>query len=54
MPESGLRGSYNLDEQTIDIVVTETSSGTYALGRTSDTKSYFKYVGRSDDDVMHD
>jgi len=51
MPESGLRGPYPLDEQTIDRVVTETSSGAYALGKTKDTTFYIKYVGRSDDDV---
>lgn len=51
MAKSGLRGSYGLDAETIDKVVTETSAGAYGLGHSKDNKFHFSYVGRSDDDI---
>ena len=51
MPETGLRGPYALDSDTIDRIVTRTSAGAYALGRVSDKTFYISYIGRSDNDV---
>jgi hypothetical protein len=46
-----MSGSYPLDDETIDEVLTRTSPGNYALGyMDGDTFSVF-YVGRSDSDV---
>ena len=52
MPNSGLRGPYTLTKDQIDAVVTKTSAGAYALGKTgSDDTFYISRVGRSDNDV---
>ncbi len=55
MPSTGLKGSYVLNVETIDKVVTRTSAGAYALGKqkkTKDKKTFIiSYVGRSDDDI---
>jgi hypothetical protein len=51
MPQTGLRGPYNLDNATIDAIVTRTSPGAYALGKVDDNIFYVSYVGRSDDDI---
>ncbi|MEM2146870.1 MAG: hypothetical protein QW279_16015 [Candidatus Jordarchaeaceae archaeon] len=51
MPQTGLRGPYNLDNATIDAIVTRTSPGAYALGKVDDNTFYVSYVGRSDDDI---
>ena len=48
---SGLTGPYPLDAATVDRIVTKTSPGAYALGRTDSTTYYISYVGRSDVDV---
>jgi hypothetical protein len=48
---SGLRGSYQLDDVTIERIVTRTSPGIYALGHSKNGKFIFRYVGRSDKDV---
>jgi len=51
MPQTGLRGPYTLDNETIERVVTRTSPGAYALGHVKDNTFYVYYVGRSDDDI---
>lgn len=51
MPQTGLRGSYPLDNETIDREVDRTSAGAYALGRVGNNTFYVGYVGRSDDDI---
>jgi len=53
MPETGLRGPYTLDVDTIDQIVTRASAGVYALGRYSESNKtfYVSYVGRSDSDI---
>jgi len=51
MPQTGLRGPYALDSDTIDRIVTRTSAGAYALGKVEDASFYVSYVGRSDDDI---
>ena len=51
MPRTGLKGSYTLDNETIDKVVTRTSPGAYALGYVKDNMFYVCYVGRSDTDI---
>jgi hypothetical protein len=52
LPDTGLRGAYKLDNETIDEKVTKTSAGAYALGYLNDKKLFVpKYVGRSDDDI---
>ncbi len=51
MPTTGLSGPYKLDAQTIDKIVTKTSAGAYALGRSKNDGYYVDYVGRSDGDV---
>jgi len=60
MPNTGLKGSYTLDKETIDRVITRRSPGTYVLCRVylSYTFSTWEcnidivhYVGRSDNDV---
>jgi hypothetical protein len=47
-----MEGPYKLDTETIEVKVTRTSPGNYALGR-QDEKGKFLvgYVGRSDSDV---
>lgn len=57
MPSSGLKGPYDLDDETIDDEVTKTSAGAYALGKVKNDSFYIDYVGRSDSDVnkrLHD
>lgn len=58
MASSGLSGPYALTDATIDKMITKTSPGAYALGRTNDKGVFLiSYVGRSDDDVndrLHD
>lgn len=60
MPQTGLRGSYPLNDEKIDAVVTrKDSAGAYALGHVETKKEndeetktfYVNYVGRSDDDI---
>lgn len=51
MPETGLRGPYALDNQTIDREVTRTSPGAYALDRFDTGTFYVYYVGRSDENI---
>ncbi|MGD8306661.1 MAG: hypothetical protein PVF17_08410 [Ignavibacteria bacterium] len=53
MASLNMQGPYSLDEKTIDKVVTDTSSGNYALGKTNSTNGKFivKYVGRADGDI---
>jgi hypothetical protein len=51
VPKSGLRGSYTLDEETIDRVVKKISAGAYGLGSVKDNTFYFRYIGRSDDNI---
>lgn len=60
MPKTGLRGSYSLNNETIDAKVTrKNSAGAYALGHVETEKKneeerkifYVNYVGRSDDDI---
>jgi hypothetical protein len=52
MPSTGLLGPFPLTSQGIDIEITRTSPGAYALGSV-DMASVFhvNYVGRSDDDL---
>ncbi len=48
-----MNGSYPLDDESIDEVLTQTSPGNYALGYlVGDTFKVF-YVGRSDFDLRH-
>jgi len=57
MASSGLDGPYPLSNSKIDSVVTKTSAGAYALGKTQDSTFHISYVGRSDDDIngrLHD
>ena len=51
MPSSGLRGPYKLSTTSVNLNVTCTSPGAYALGYTKNNTFYIKYVGRSDSDV---
>ena len=51
MPQTGLKGPYSLDYETIDREVTRTSPGAYVLGRVKDNVFYIAYVGRSDTDI---
>ena len=52
MPQTGLKGSYSLNNETIDEKVTKTSAGAYALGYLNAEGAFVpKYVGRSDDDI---
>jgi len=48
---SGLRGSFDLDEKTVDQEVGKISPGTFTLGYKKDGTYYVKFVGRSDTDV---
>lgn len=52
MPSLEMDGPYNLNNETIDRVVTKTSAGNYALGRKNNEGPFLvNYVGRSDSDV---
>jgi len=53
MPETSLGAFYDLDDETIDRIVTSKSAGAYCLGPlNADTGNFVpKYVGRSDDDI---
>ena len=44
-------GSYPLDDESIDNLVTRTSAGNYALGYLDDDQFSVFYVGRSDSDL---
>lgn len=46
-----MQGPYNFTSAEIDRVVTRTSPGNYALGRTEGETFFVHYVGRSDSDV---
>jgi hypothetical protein len=46
-----MNGSYPLDDETIDEVVSRTSPGNYALGYSDGSTFVVFYVGRSDSDV---
>jgi hypothetical protein len=48
---SGLRGSFELDEKTLNQEVAKISPGTFTLGYKKDGTYYVKFVGRSDTDV---
>src|SRR5579864_2430911 len=48
-----LNGPYTLTNTRIDSVVTQTSAGVYALGKTTGTGFGVSYVGRSDSDLNH-
>lgn len=57
MPSTGLTGPYTLSGEKVDEVVTKTSPGAYALGKTEDGTFYVSRVGRSDSDLnerLHD
>ena len=47
----GLRGSFPLDEPTINKEVSNVSPGVYLLGRKEGKTFYVRYVGRADADV---
>ncbi len=52
MATLNMKGPYDFTSAKIDEIVTETSAGNYALGRTNDEgKLLVRYVGRSDSDV---
>ena len=52
MASLGMDGAHDLTAENVDEVVTSTSPGNYALGRTNDQGRFVpKYVGRSDSDV---
>jgi hypothetical protein len=51
MASTGLNGPYALTTDRIDVAITKTSPGAYALGVTTDGTFYVSYVGRSDTDV---
>jgi len=48
-----MEGSFDFDLDTIDLNITKTSAGNYALGiiNSENNKFVVKYVGRSDDDL---
>jgi DNA-binding NarL/FixJ family response regulator len=48
-----LNGPYTLTNTRVDSVVTQTSAGVYALGKTTGTSFGVSYVGRSDSDLNH-
>jgi hypothetical protein len=48
-----MSGSYPLNNEAIDEMLTRTSPGNYALGYMDDTTFVVFYVGRSDSDVRH-
>lgn len=44
-----MKGSYSLDNQTIDEIITKKSAGNYALGKMNKNNKFsVSYVGRSD------
>ena len=49
--QTGLRGSFSLDAETIDDQVTEVSPGVYALGLKKGNIFHVHFVGRSDVDI---
>ena len=52
MPSLNMSGPYVFTSAKIDEVVTRTSEGNYALGRTKDDDTFIvKYVGRSDENL---
>ena len=51
MVRLNMYGSYMLDSKTVNVTITKTSAGNYALGYTKDKTFYVKYVGRSDSDL---
>lgn len=51
MASLDMQGPYNFTSSEIDKIVTRTSPGNYALGRTDDGTFFVSYVGRSDSDV---
>lgn len=51
MVRLNMQGSYTLDSETINEIITKTSAGNYALGHTEDKTFYVQYVGRSDTDL---
>jgi len=52
MPTLEMQGSYDLNNDSIDITVTRTAPGNYALGYISKNRKFVvKYVGRSDNDL---
>lgn len=51
MPSTGLPGSWLLEDDEIDRVVTKKSPGNYALGRLDGKVFRIAYVGRSDEDL---
>ena len=49
-----MNGSYKLDEETVNKIVTKTSVGNYALGKKNEKGNFSVcYVGRSDSDVKN-
>ena len=48
---SGLRGSFPLNNESIDKEVAKSGAGTYALGNLNGEKFQTLYVGRSDRDL---
>ena len=46
-----MRGSYPLDDESIDNLITRTSAGNYALGYMDGDRFSVFYVGRSDSDL---
>lgn len=46
-----MKGSYKLDSDTVNKIITKTSAGNYALGYTKYKTFYVKYIGRSDSDL---
>ena len=51
MASLDMRGPYNFTSLEIDRIVTRTSAGNYALGRTGDDTFFVSYVGRSDSNI---
>ena len=46
-----MQGPYSFTSSEIDKILTRTSPGNYALGRTDDDTFFVSYVGRSDSDI---
>ena len=51
MPSLNMKGPFDFEEMTIDLHVTRTSAGNYALGHVNAKGFVPKYVGRADEDV---
>ena len=51
MRDTGLHGSFSLDEQTVDKEVAESTAGVYVLGTKRVKSFYVHLVGRSDTDI---